>query len=56
MTSGKTHVEWYENGKLSAIVEDPIRTAASVDFDAQAVTSRELQDKVSSEEISNLNC
>lgn len=56
ITSGKTHVEWYENGKLSAIVEDPIRTTASVDFDNDAVQSRELQDKVDTEEISNLNC
>ena len=56
ITSGKTHIEWYENGKLSAIVEDPVRTDASVDFNADEVQSRQLQDKVNSEEISNLNC
>ncbi len=34
ITSGKTHIKWFENGKLSAIVEDPIRTICSVDYDS----------------------
>jgi len=33
ITSGKTHMLWYEKGKLSGIVEDPIRTYCSVDYD-----------------------
>ena len=33
ITSGKTHIMWYESGKISAIVEDPIRTQCSVDYD-----------------------
>ena len=33
ITSGKTHMMWYEKGILSGIVEDPIRTHCSVDFD-----------------------
>lgn len=34
VTSGKTHIKWFEAGKLSAIVEDPIRTICSVDYDS----------------------
>ena len=34
VTSGKTHIKWFENGKISAIVEDPIRTICSVDYDS----------------------
>jgi len=33
ITSGKTHMLWYERGLLSGIVEDPIRTQCSVDYD-----------------------
>ena len=58
VTSGKTHIEWYENGKISAIVEDPIRTEASVVYNEEDdhLVNRNLQDKVDAEEISNMNC
>ena len=64
LTSGKTHVELYESGKLSAIVVDPVRTEAKVKYDTSleaelsvdAVESRPIADKVDDEEISSINC
>jgi hypothetical protein len=64
VTSGKSHIELYENGKISAIVVDPIRTDALVKYGAEpnseistdVVLSRELEDKVKANEISNINC
>lgn len=70
ITSGKTHMMWYENGKISAIVEDPIRTYCSVDFDQfelednnTSVTNKynykitnPVNEKIAKNEISNINC
>lgn len=64
ITSGKSHVEMYENGKISAIVVDPIRTEAKVKYSddlgnelsIDAVSSRPTCEKVDAEEISSINC
>lgn len=64
VTAGKSHVEMYEDGKISAIVFDPIRTEANVSYgqtpDASlsidAVESRPICDKVAANELSNINC
>lgn len=70
ITSGKTHMLWYENGKLSGIVEDPIRTECSVDYDQFELEanntsvenkysysiSNDILNKIAKNEISNINC
>lgn len=64
ITSGKSHVEIYENGKISAVVYDPIRTDAEVSYNdipnaeisTDAVTGRPICDKVDAKELSNINC
>lgn len=64
MTSGKSHIEMYENGKISAIVVDPIRTDAKVHYDdsingplsIDAVSERPICNKVDAKEISSINC
>ena len=64
VTAGKSHVEMYESGKISAIVVDPIRTQAEVDYGTEvdsplsidAVTSRPICEKVDAEEMSSINC
>ena len=64
VTSGKSHIEMYENGKISAIVFDPIRTEAKVKYNdsidgqvsVDAVESRPICEKVDSKELSNINC
>lgn len=70
ITSGKTHIEWFENGKLSAIVEDPIRTICSVDFDSwekgndnisaddkyQSKLSNDNVWKIRDNKLSNIDC
>jgi hypothetical protein len=38
ITAGKSHVEMYESGKISAIVVDPIRTSADVDYGSEVVS------------------
>lgn len=53
-----------ESGKISAIVVDPIRTSAEVDYGTEvdsplsidAVASRPIQDKVDSKELSSIDC
>lgn len=50
ITAGKAHYKMYESGKISAIVVDPIRTLADVDYGTEvdsplsidAVTSRPI--------------
>ena len=70
ITSGKTHMIWYENGKISAIVEDPIRTYCSVDYDQFELEnnntsvenkysysiSNDIVDRISKNKLSNINC
>ena len=70
ITSGKTHMLWYEKGLLSGIVEDPIRTQCTVKYDKFELENNntsadnkysyeitnELQEKVDKNEISNINC
>jgi len=65
VTSGKTHIEWYENGKLSVQVEDPDRRDSLVDYSNNkyigmisddVVSSRPICEKVQVEEISNIHC
>lgn len=70
VTSGKTHIEWYENGKISAIVEDPIRTICSVDYDSwekgndnisaddkyQSKLSNDNVWKIRDNKLSNIDC
>lgn len=64
ITAGKAHYKMYESGKISAIVVDPIRTQADVDYGTEvdsplsidAVTSRPIQDKVDSKELSSIDC
>ena len=70
ITSGKTHMLWYEKGILSGIVEDPIRTQCSVDYDKYELEnnnisvddkysyeiSNDIVKKISKNEISNINC
>lgn len=64
VTAGKSHVEMYESGKISAIVVDPIRTQAEVDYGTEvdsplsidAVTSRPICEKVDAKEMSSINC
>ena len=70
VTSGKTHIEWFENGKLSAIVEDPIRTICSVDYDSweksgdnisaddkyESTLSNDNVWKIRDDELSNIDC
>lgn len=58
VTSGKSRVEIYESGKISAVVEDPIRTEAAVDYSQLSgeLSSRPVQDAVDLEQISNMNC
>jgi len=56
ITSSKSHLEFYESGKISAAVYDPIRTDASVDYTNNIVSGRHLCEQVSANEISNINC
>ena len=64
VTSGKSHIELYEDGKISAIVADPIRTDAKVKYGSQvndelsvdAVSQRPIADLVDVEALSNANC
>lgn len=64
ITSGKTHIEWYENGKLSVQVEDPDRRDAIVSYNNNyisqisddAVSAWPICDKVANNEISNIHC
>ena len=64
ITSGKTHIEWYENGKLSVQVEDPDRRDALVDYtnnyigqiSDDVVSARPLCELVEDEQISNIHC
>ena len=64
ITAGKAHYKMYESGKISAIVVDPIRTQADVDYGTEvdsplsidAVTSRPIQDKVDLKELSSIDC
>ena len=64
ITSGKTHIEWYENGKLSVQVEDPDRRDAIVNYNNNyigqisddTVSARPICDKISSNELSNIHC
>ena len=64
VTAGKSHVEMFEDGKISAIVFQPIRTEATAKYNGtpdspisvDAVESRPICEKVDSNEISNINC
>lgn len=64
ITSGKARVEFFESGKLSAVVESPDRRDAEVEYkndytmqlSDDHVTERPTQDKVDNNEISNVNC
>lgn len=64
ITSGKTHIEWYENGKLSVQVEDPDRRDAIVNhnnnyigqINDDAVSTRPVCDKIAANELSNIHC
>lgn len=70
ITSGKTHIKWFENGKISAIVEDPIRTICSVDYDTWELGNNNILDefkyttslsndnvwKIRDHELSNIDC
>ena len=70
ITSGKTHIKWFEKGKLSAIVEDPIRTHCSVDYDTfeknednistdnkyDSTLSNDNLKKIRDNELSNIDC
>lgn len=64
ITSGKSHIEMYENGKISAVVYDPIRTDAEVKYNnipnaevsTDVVIQRPICDKISKKELSNINC
>lgn len=70
ITSGKTHMMWYECGKLSGIVVDPIRTNCSVEYDqfekednntsvenkySYEITNP-VNEKISKNQLSNINC
>jgi hypothetical protein len=64
ITSGKSHIEMYENGKISAVVYDPIRTDAEVlyndipnaEVSTDTVIQRSICDKIDKNELSNINC
>ena len=64
ITSGKSHIELYENGKISAMVVDPIRTDAEVKYGSNpndelsvdAVIKRDIVEKIDAKELSNINC
>ena len=64
ITSGKTHIEWYENGKISAIVVDPDRRYAEVNYNNtyigqisdDQVSARPVVASVDNEDISSIDC
>jgi len=64
ITSRKTHIEWYENGKLSVQVEDPDRRDSLIDYkntyigqiSDDVVSARPICEKVEAEELSNIHC
>lgn len=70
ITSGKTHIKWFEKGKLCAIVEDPIRTICSVDYDSWELGNNNISDdnkyktklsndnvwKIRDNKLSNIDC
>lgn len=64
ITSGHSHIEMYEDGKISAMVVAPIRTEAVVEYHAtpdaslsvDAVDSRPICDKIAEDALSNINC
>lgn len=64
LTSGKTHIQWNEDGILSVQVEDPDRREAQVDYNNlyhnqisdDHVSCRPVVEKVDSEELSNIHC
>lgn len=70
MTNAKARIEWFEDGKISAIVEDPIRTDCSVDFDTyelyednietddkhKSTISNDIVKKIKENKLSNIDC
>lgn len=70
MTNAKARMEWFEDGKISAIVEDPIRTDCSVDFDTyekyednietddkhKSTISNDILKKIKDNKLSNIDC
>ena len=64
VTAGKSHIEMYESGKISAVVVDPIRTQAEVSYGTEvdaplsidAVTSRPICEKVEAKQLSSIDC
>lgn len=64
ITAGKSHIEMYESGKISAVVADPIRTQAEVSYGTEvdaplsidAVTSRPICEKVEAKQLSSIDC
>lgn len=64
VTAGKSHVKMFEDGKISAIVVQPIRTEAKVSYGPEpdspisvdAVESRPICEQVEANQISNINC
>lgn len=64
ITSGKSHVEIFENGKISSIVQTPDTRPAVVKFNNEenaylstdAVEERPIYDLIADKEISTVNC
>ena len=64
VTSGKTHVEIFENGKLSSIVQTPDTRISEVKYNetedgylsADAVVARPIYQQIDEREISTINC
>ena len=66
ITSGKSQIEIFEDGKISAIVEDPVSTSAIIDYhddknilsilSTDCISARPICDKIDNNEISNIHC